>query len=204
MASSAQVKGNTGSLAGSSRPAGDLDLAALVGRIAGGDRHAFGELFVSFGPVVKGMLVRQGVEVSLAEEIVQETMLTLWRKAGLYSIERGSAATWIFTIARNLRIDRVRREPAWQALTDEHGEEISDEMLPDDALAAKQLQSRMSQAISTLPPEQIEVVRLAYVEGLAHSDIALRLGVPLGTVKSRMRLAYQKIKGVFDEGKVRA
>ena len=176
------------------------ELAALMTRIAvTRDRAAFGELFVSVGPWVKGMLLRQGADAASAEDIVQETFLTVWRKAALFSSERGSATTWIFTIARNLRIDRIRREVPWQALGEEQFEQASDDPLQDEQLASRQVQSRMQAVLETLPADQTEVVQLAYGEGLSHGEIAQRLGIPLGTVKSRMRLAYQKIRESFQD-----
>jgi len=177
--------------AAQSRP----ELAALIARIATHrDRGAFADLFQLVGPQVKGMLVRQGADHGTAEEIVQDTFLTVWRKAELFVASRGSVITWIYTIARNLRIDRIRREVPWQELGQDHLEQASGEPLQDDQLAATQIQERLRCVLDTLPTDQGEVVRLAYDEGLSHGEIADRLAIPLGTVKSRMRLAYQKIK----------
>ena len=171
------------------------ELAELITRIAlQRDREAFGRLFQLVGPQVKGMLVRQGADHGTAEEIAQDTLLAVWRKAELYVAGRGSAVTWIYTIARNLRIDRIRREVPWQELGEDHLEQASSEPLQDELLAAGQIQARLRSVVETLPADQGEVVALAYVEGLSHGEIAERLGIPLGTVKSRMRLAYQKIK----------
>jgi RNA polymerase sigma-70 factor, ECF subfamily len=178
------------------------EAAVLIARIAEArDRDAFKLLFAEFAPVVKGLLIRQGAEASAAEDIAQETLLTVWRKAALFSPERGSAATWIFTIARNLRIDRIRREVPWQELTDDRMEEPSDTPLQDDSLNSKQIQVRMQGVLAGLPADQVDVVKLAYLDGLSHSEIAERLELPLGTVKSRMRLAYQKIREAFEDGK---
>lgn len=180
-----------GPSAAQSRP----ELTDLLTRIAlQRDRDAFGKLFQLVGPQVKGMLVRQGADHGTAEEIVQDTFLTVWRKADLFVASRGSATTWIYTIARNLRIDRIRREVPWQELGEDHLEQASNDPLQDDLLAAGQIQARLRTVLESLPADQGEVVALAYTEGLAHGEIALRLGIPLGTVKSRMRLAYQKIK----------
>ncbi len=177
------------------------DAAQLIARIAASrDREAFAALFTGFAPIVKGMLIRQGAEASAAEDIAQETLLTVWRKAPLYSPDRGSAATWIYTIARNLRIDRIRREVPWQELTDDRMEEPSDTPLQDDTLNSKQIQVRMQSVLTGLPNDQVDVVKLAYLDGLSHSEIADKLQLPLGTVKSRMRLAYQKIREAFEDG----
>ncbi|MDX2289671.1 MAG: sigma-70 family RNA polymerase sigma factor [Hyphomicrobiaceae bacterium] len=158
------------------------------------DAEAFAELFQSFAPRVKAYMIRQGADPATAEEVAQETLLTVWRKAGLYSGEKGSATTWIFTIARNLRIDRLRREMAFQELPEGRDEEPSSDTPPDEAVSEKERRVRVREALSKLPEDQQQVVILSYIEGLSHSEIAQRLDLPLGTVKSRMRLAYQKIR----------
>jgi RNA polymerase sigma-70 factor, ECF subfamily len=167
----------------------------LLRRIADrGDVDAFQQLYVSFGPRVKSYMMRQGADADTAEELAQETLLTVWRKAPLYAADKGSPSTWIYTIARNLRIDRLRREFPWQELPEGHNETASDEPLPDQNLSDHERQVRVREALATLPPDQYEVVSLSYLEGLSHSEIAERIKLPLGTVKSRMRLAYQKIR----------
>ncbi|MEL6239069.1 MAG: sigma-70 family RNA polymerase sigma factor [Pseudomonadota bacterium] len=170
-------------------------MANLLERVArDGDRRAFAELYLSFGPRVKSYMMRQGADPATAEELAQETLLTVWRKAGLYASEKGSATTWIFTIARNLRIDRLRREVPWQELPEGHNETEADDMPPDEQAAMHQRQRIVAAALKTLPDDQQEVITLSYIEGLSHSEIADALGLPLGTVKSRMRLAYQKVR----------
>lgn len=174
--------------------------ADLVYRIAGNrDESAFRSLFAVFGPRVKAMLMRQGSDAQIAEDIAQEALLAVWRKASLYEAGKGSVATWVFTIARNLRIDRLRRETPFQALDDDRPEEASDAPLPDEALQSGQIQTRVRSVLAGLPPEQVEVVTMAYIEGLSHSDIAQKLRLPMGTVKSRMRLAYHKIRTAFED-----
>lgn len=158
------------------------------------DSEAFHELFVTFSPRIKAMLMRQGADPETAEEIVQETMLSVWRKAHLFSESKGSFSTWVFTIARNLRIDKLRRNGAWQDFGTEGDDRPSEDDSPYDELHREQQRERVSEALETLTPEQFEVVNLAYIQGLTHTEIAERLGVPLGTVKSRMRLAYGKIR----------
>lgn len=174
---------------------GLISMADFLQRIAErGDVEAFRKLFQAYAPRVKAYMMRQGADPNTAEELAQETLLTVWRKAGLYSGEKGSATTWIFTIARNLRIDRLRRELSWVELPDGHDEEPSPDALPDELLSQQQRKLRVQTALATLPPDQLEVVSLSYIEGLSHSEIAERLGLPLGTVKSRMRLAYHKVR----------
>lgn len=170
-------------------------MAELINRVAArGDSEAFRQLFQTFAPRVKSYMMRLGADPTTAEELAQETLLTVWRKAGLYSSDKGSAVTWIFTIARNLRIDRLRRDVPWQELPEGHDEEASNDMPPDEVVVERERQSRVQDVLTSLPPDQSEVVSLSYLEGLSHSEIADRLKLPLGTVKSRMRLAYQKIR----------
>lgn len=174
--------------------------ASLVARVAvARDEAAFKTLFAMFGPRIKALLMRQGADGQVAEDVAQEAMLSVWRKAALYDPGKGSVATWIYTIARNLRIDRVRRERVFQELDDDGPEQPSDAPLQDETLASHQTQARVRAVLADLPPEQVEIVMLAYVEGLSHSEIAGKLKLPMGTVKSRMRLAYQKIRTAFED-----
>lgn len=170
-------------------------MAELLHRVAERqDLEAFRELYQSYGPRVKSYMMRRGADADTAEELAQETLLTVWRKASLYAGDKGSATTWIFTIARNLRIDRLRREFAWQELPDGYDQIASEDALPDETVSSNEEQAKVRGALSALPDDQREAVILAYVDGLSHSEIAERLGLPLGTIKSRIRLAYQKIR----------
>lgn len=177
------------------QPMADLLQQVAVDR----DIDAFRQLFQSYAPRVKSYMMRQGADPNTAEELAQETLLTVWRKAALYSGEKGSATTWIFTIARNLRIDRLRKEFPWQELPEGHNETASSDILPDEAVSEAERRNKVQIALSQLPQDQHEVVSLSYIEGLSHSEIAQRLELPLGTVKSRMRLAYQKIREAVGE-----
>lgn len=171
----------------------------LLQRVSERDAEAFRRLFELYGPRVKSYMMRQGADAQVAEDLAQETMLTVWRKAALFSGERGSATTWIFTIARNLRIDRLRREIPFQELPDEHLNEATDDTPADEAVLARERQTRIKAVLSELPADQCEIVTLAYIEGLSHSAIAARLDLPMGTVKSRMRLAYQKLRAAVED-----
>ena len=176
-------------------------MSELLSRIAK-DRsdEAFRQLFREFGPRIRNFMLKQGADSALADDLTQETLVTVWRKAGLYTSEKGSASTWIFTIARNLRIDRIRRQKVWHELTDQHAETIpSDETPPDVQADERHRQVRVQAVLRELPANQIEVVTLAFMEGLPHSEIAERLGLPLGTVKSRIRLAYTKLRSGLEE-----
>lgn len=174
-------------------------MADLLRRVAErADTAAFRELYQTYGPRVKAYMMRRGADAGTAEELAQETLFTVWRRASLYSPDKGSAATWIFAIARNLRIDRLRREVPWQELPEDL-EGAAGDTLPDEALAEKERHARVRAALASLPPEQREVVALSYLEGLSHGEIAARLELPLGTVKSRMRIAYQKIRAELED-----
>ncbi|WP_244444248.1 sigma-70 family RNA polymerase sigma factor [Lutibaculum baratangense] len=178
------------------------EMAGLISRIAESrDREAFQALFVHYGPRVKGLLLRKGADPDVAEDLMQETMLAVWNKAALYHPARGSVATWIFTIARNLRIDRLRKESS-QHFEDIDGMEIGQDSvshLPasvaqDDQVIAREEGAYVVEALSELPPEQAQILQLAFVDDLSQREIAEQLSLPLGTVKSRMRLAYRKLK----------
>jgi RNA polymerase sigma-70 factor (ECF subfamily) len=175
-------------------------MADLLQRVAAnGDVEAFRALFETYAPRVKSYMLRQGADPATAEELAQETLLAVWRKAALYSDEKGSATTWIFTIARNLRIDRLRKEVAWQPLPENNDERASEDPGPDEEVSERERSERVRATLAELPPDQSDVVNLAFIEGLSHSEIAKRLGLPLGTVKSRMRLAYQKIRDALED-----
>src|SRR5262245_52693707 len=175
-------------------------MADLLRRIAErADPAAFRELYEAYGPRVKAYMMRRGADAGTAEDLAQETLLTVWRKAALYADERGSMTTWVFTIARNLRIDRLRREMPFQELPEWRLAEPSSEAQPDEVLAEKERQERVRAALAELPEDQREVVQLSFLEGLSHSEIAERLALPLGTVKSRMRIAYQKVRTALED-----
>lgn len=173
---------------------------ALVAAIAGGDRAAFGELFARFAPRVKGYLIRLGANPQLAEDLAQDCMVSIWRRAASFDPRKAKASTWIFVIARNAWIDRLRRERvelAYQASLDTT--EVSDEEAPDDAVVRRQAESEIEAALERLSDEQREVVRLSFFEERPHSEIAERLSLPLGTVKSRLRLALAKLRTHWEQ-----
>ena len=168
---------------------GEIDKIAVAR-----DQDAFRALFLTFGPKVKAMMLRHGADLETAEEIAQETMIAVWRKAHLFVESKGSIATWIYTIARNLRIDRLRRQHVWQASDEDYNDVPSGEEPAEERLVRAQEQARITAAVDMLPSEQREVITLAFIDGLSHSQIAQKLALPLGTVKSRVRLAYQKLR----------
>ena len=161
---------------------------------------AFQKLYSEYAPRVKTYMMQQGADPALAEELAQETLLTVWRKASQYSPDRGTAAAWIFTIARNLRIDKLRKDVRWQSLPDDQAEAIPSEAAGEDEMGLiSQRRVRVQAALADLPPDQRAVVTLAYIEGLSHSEIAEKLMTPIGTIKSRMRLAYQKVRDALED-----
>ena len=176
-------------------------MADLLRRVAErADPAAFRELYDAYGPRVKAYMMRKGADAGTAEDLAQETLLTVWRKASLYADDKGSMTTWVFTIARNLRIDRLRREVPWQELPEWRLARAFGR-----GVARRRHWPRSSSRLSCTPPlptclpDQQEVVSLAYLEGLSHSEIATRLALPLGTVKSRMRIAYQKVRAALED-----
>lgn len=173
--------------------------ADVVAIAAAADRQAFARLFAHFAPRIKGYMTRQGLSPARSEDLAQETMLTVWRKAALFDPARADAATWIFTIARNLRIDAQRREGRPTA-PEESLEHMPDHAPPADAVAAAgQASRRVRAALKELPEDQAEVVRLSFFLDLAHPAIAEKLNLPLGTVKSRLRLAMGKMRKALGE-----
>lgn len=176
------------------------DPSALLERIAvARDRGALAALFGHFGPRIKSMMLRLGTSDALAEDLVQETFLSVWRKAHLYSAQRGAVSTWIFTIARNLRIDQVRRQSNRPYEDLEAIELASEEPNGSAQLEQNEVVARVSEAITRLSPEQREVVRLSFIQDMPHAQIAETLGIPLGTVKSRLRLAYERLRPLLED-----
>jgi len=156
------------------------------------DRQAFAELFGYFAPRVKSFLMKSGASPDLAEECTQEVMATLWNKAHMFDPAKASVSTWIFTIARNRKIDLLRkqRRPEPEELT------WGPEAEPDqaDAMGLQQETEQLGQALATLPEEQRKLIERAYFGELSHSQIAAETGLPLGTIKSRIRLALDRLR----------
>jgi RNA polymerase sigma-70 factor, ECF subfamily len=191
-------------LPGKAGRSGSAHWASLIKAIATRrDRAAFGELFAYFAPRVKTFMRRSGLDEASADDLAQETLLTVWRKAHLFDGSALGASAWIFTIARNLRIDglrRTRRGTGGQQLSDVADEfEIDEAMGPDDALASSQREERVRSALAALSDEQMRVVELSFYQEKAHAEIAQILGIPLGTVKSRLRLAMARLRNLLGE-----
>jgi len=182
------------------QPQADGDPSAWIVAIATDrSREGFALLFARFAPRVKSYLLKLGAKPELAEELAQETLLTVWRKATYFDPSRASASTWVFTIARNLRIDALRRERHPDDLIDEPDLMPAEEVRPDEALSANEREARLRTALKTLPEEQAEVVRLSFFHDKAHAEISADLGLPLGTVKSRLRLAMVRLRAQLED-----
>lgn len=158
------------------------------------DRAAFAALFSHYGPRVKGYLIRLGLGLSQAEDLAQEVMVTVWRKAALFDRRQASVATWIFRIARNRRIDLFRQDQRMVLDSEDPALMPQAEVAPDAHLDAAEQEGRIRLAMTDLPAEQMDLVRKAFYEGLTHRQIAETTGIPLGTVKSRLRLAFNRLR----------
>jgi len=189
-----------GGMTSSTAPLLDEMSALLLAVGRDRDKAAFAALFDHFAPRVKSYLRRLGSDPAAADELAQEVMLQVWRRADTFDPARAAAATWVFTIARNKRLDTLRREPrpdydpADPAL-------VADPSDPaDERIADAQSASRLRAALRDLPSEQSDLLKLAYFQDMPHSLIATERGIPLGTVKSRLRLAMERLrKALRDE-----
>ena len=181
-------------------PAADAAVwAALVEQVAANaDREAFGQLFRHFAPRIKSYLMRLGASPAQAEELAQEAMIMVWRKAASFDRQQSTVATWLFTIARNKRIDAIRRERRPEIDPDDPALVPAAEPPPDAGIDAGQRGERLRAAIAHLPAEQAELVKLAFYEDKSHGDIAVERGLPLGTVKSRLRLAFSRLRRAME------
>jgi RNA polymerase sigma-70 factor (ECF subfamily) len=162
------------------------------------DREAFQELFAHFAPRVKAFVMRLGASAQLADELAQETMLTVWRKGRLFDPSRASASTWIFTIARNLRVDLIRRERP-RHFPDDPTLVPPPETGAEESASARDREEALRLALAALPPEQGEIVHLSFYSGKPHGEIAETLKIPVGTVKSRLRLAMARLRTALGE-----
>ncbi len=172
-----------------------LSTAEDILRIArSGDRACFVRLFMDFAPRVKAYLRHQGLSAEAAEDLAQETLINVWRKAGTFDPSKASASAWIFTIARNLRVDALRRERHPSLLAGELGASQTEPKTPEEVYVGRESERDIEKALSRLPQEQLEVLRMSFFMGRAHADIAEELSLPLGTVKSRLRLAVAHLR----------
>lgn len=173
--------------------------AALILAIARQDQGAFVTLFERYAGRVKAFMIRSGASAADAEEIVQEVMVAVWRRAGTFDPDKAAASTWMFAIARNRRIDMIRQvrrpvpdpsDPLFQPDPEPDGLEV---------ITAVEREARVRGSVAALAPEQRSVLVAAFYEGLSHGEIAERLDLPLGTVKSRIRLAFRHLRGALGD-----
>lgn len=179
------------------------DLKLLIVRVAAGDQLAMTSLYDASNRVLYGLLLRILNEHGLAEEVLLDVYMQVWRQAASYDELRGSPMAWMLTIARSRALDRLR--------SDRHGlklresieavdENVRSKINVEETAAIAEAQGKVRDALKTLPAEQREVIELAYYGGLSHSEIALQLEQPLGTVKTRIRLAMMKLRDILEPG----
>jgi RNA polymerase sigma-70 factor (ECF subfamily) len=161
------------------------------------DRTAFALLFDHFAPRLKGFIMRSGTGGGQAEEIVQEVMLTIWRKAEQFDPERAQVSAWVYQIARNRQIDVIRKEN--RPLPEELGEEPGAEPDASQILAVEQEAGQLKDALLKLKPDQRDIIEKAYLGELTHQEISSQTGLPLGTIKSRIRLGLEKLRHELKE-----
>lgn len=183
-------------------PKPKVDWADLIGRVASSrDREAFKRLFEHFAPRIKGLMLKAGCSSDEAEEIAQNALIAVWRKANQFDPATAGAAAWIYTIARNSRIDLLRSKARADRL--QGVSELPDAPDPaepaDIVISRVQDTARITSAIKRLSTEQSMVVKLSFIEERPHPEIASLLGIPLGTVKSRIRLAMNRLREILDE-----
>jgi RNA polymerase sigma-70 factor (ECF subfamily) len=171
--------------------------ACLVEIARSKDRQQFALLFGYFAPRLKSFFLRLGLSPAAAEDLAQETMLTVWNKAQSFDATRASASTWIFTIARNLRIDLLRRERDPNLLAELYDGVV--EPMPSDNVLTVEREVRIRAALDKLPADQADVIRLSFFEDRPQSEIANTLDIPLGTVKSRVRLAMNRLRALVED-----
>ena len=171
------------------------DMNAVLKRMAfSRNRDDFSVLFSHFAPRLKSMLLGSGTIAETAEEIAQEAMLSVWRKCEMYDSKKASASTWIFTIARNLRIDRYRKEKRPELDPNDPSLVPAQEIPADEQVDLRDREIIVKDALEDLPEDQRIVVKLSFEKGLSHQEISEELGLPLGTVKSRLRLSFEKLR----------
>ena len=158
------------------------------------DKAAFADLFQHFAPRVKSYMLKLGSADEMAEELAQQTLLQVWRKAQLFDPDKAAASTWIFRIARNIRVDVLRKQKHF--FDDDFDlAKIEDEQEDAEVKISREQKIRhVALALAELPQNQAKVIRMSFYDGLSHGEIAKQLELPLGTVKSRIRLAFGRLR----------
>lgn len=163
-----------------------------------GDRDAFSELFNLFSPRLRAYARRQGADADTAESVVQDVMVTAWTRARLFDADKSSARTWMYTLVRNRLIDGFRAEERKRRALDTMTVSVDTTARGPDALQHSLSTTRFEAILGALPDEQVQAVLMAYVEGKSHREIAQELAVPTGTIKSRTRLALQRLRKLLE------
>jgi len=186
----------------SSTMSSKAELNALVERVVDGDRSAFATLYDELAPTLFAVVKRVLRDPAMSEEVTQEVFVEMWTSVAKFDATRASVSTWAVTIARRRAVDRVRREQSQRnridALKGQRPDVVDD--IDDDVVATEEA-TRVRAAIATLPEDQREVIRLAFVEGFAHGAIAEHLDIPLGTVKGRVRGGLRRLRGELEDGR---
>ncbi len=158
------------------------------------DREAFEGLYKHFAPRIKSYMIRQGADTAGADDLAQETMVQVWRKAAQYNPDKAAPATWIFRVARNLQIDRLRRQKLHEVELTTEADRAEEGNAEHRRSVERPDADKLRELVKTLPTDQKDVLQLAFFEGMTHSEICKHLSIPLGTVKSRLRLAFGKLR----------
>ena len=175
----------------------DLTLCVeLIGKNQ--DKLAFNSIFRYFAPRLKSFLVKAGSTDSQAEEVIQEVMIAVWTKSSTYDSSKSSVSTWIYTIARNKRIDKIRKEKRHYLSDSDEGLEIPVDSTQEKEIFSAQVSINLKKYMSNLPEEQSKLLKLSYFYNKTHADISAELKIPLGTVKSRIRLALTKMRHLVE------
>ena len=175
----------------------DLTLCVeLIGKNQ--DKLAFNSIFRYFAPRLKSFLVKAGSTDSQAEEVIQEVMIAVWTKSSTYDSNKSSVSTWIYTIARNKRIDKIRKEKRHYLSESDEGLEIPVDSTQEKEIFSAQVSNSLKKYMSNLPEEQSKLLKLSYFYNKTHADISTELKIPLGTVKSRIRLALTKMRHLVE------
>ena len=175
----------------------DLTLCVeLIGKNQ--DKLAFNSIFKYFAPRLKSFLVKAGSTDSQAEEVIQEVMIAVWTKSSTYDSNKSSVSTWIYTIARNKRIDKIRKEKRHYLSESDEGLEIPIDSTQEKEIFTAQVSNSLKKYMSNLPEEQSKLLKLSYFYNKTHADISAELKIPLGTVKSRIRLALTKMRHLVE------
>jgi RNA polymerase sigma factor (sigma-70 family) len=192
------MRGQTQADASPKRGLAHLSDEALLALVSRGDDSALGELYDRYGRIAYGLALRIVRDRTLAEDVVQEGFLAVWRSAGTFLAEHGKPSTWILTLVHRRAVDLVRREERRRAGPIDELAQPAGEATDEEAWLRAQRQV-VQEALRKLPPDQREAIELAYYGGFTQSELADRLGQPLGTIKSRMFTGLRRLRELLAE-----